>query len=285
MTATARRILKPTLEGDDSAAKREAMLKPKVLGEFLRRYDNQQVPRDDIARNVLGTLGVPSNRTAEVLKLILDGAEAVGFVRKIKDKRFIDLQGTTPVISAEEPAGDDTEEIVSPDEKPGAPAAKPKQLEPAQFDERSKRVFITHGKNKLFIEPIKELLTFGQWEAVVATEKQTVSQPVPQKVMEDMRACGAAIIHVEGERKLMEVDTTRELMALNENVLIEIGAAMALYGERFILVVKEGITLPSNLQGLYEVRYKGDALDGNEAIKLLKAINDIGKRPLPKTSQ
>ena len=58
---------------------------------------------------------------------------------------------------------------------------------------------------------------------------------------------------------------------------------MALYGRRFILVVKDGVQLPSNLQGLYEVRYEGATLDGNATIKLLEAINDMKKRPLPQT--
>jgi predicted nucleotide-binding protein len=64
-------------------------------------------------------------------------------------------------------------------------------------------------------------------------------------------------------------------------VLIEIGAAMALYGRRFILLVLDGVTLPSNLQGLYEVRYVGEALDGEATIRLLEAINDIKNNPLP----
>jgi hypothetical protein len=47
--------------------------------------------------------------------------------------------------------------------------------------------------------------------------------------------------------------------------------------------VKDGVQLPSNLQGLYEVRYEGATLDGNATIKLLEAINDMKKRPLPQT--
>jgi hypothetical protein len=31
---------------------------------------------------------------------------------------------------------------------------------------------------------------------VVSVEKETVAKPVPDKVMDDMRSCGAAIIHV-----------------------------------------------------------------------------------------
>lgn len=55
----------------------------------------------------------------------------------------------------------------------------------------------------------------------------------------------------------------------------EIGAAMALYGRKFILLVEKGATLPSNLQGLYEVRYEGDKLDYDSTMKLLKAFSDF----------
>jgi len=58
-------------------------------------------------------------------------------------------------------------------------------------------------------------------------------------------------------------------------VLIEIGAAMMRYGGKFLLLVEKGTTLPSNLQGLYEVRYQGDELDYPATMKLLKAFNDF----------
>lgn len=95
-----------------------------------------------------------------------------------------------------------------------------------------------------------------------------------------MRSCGAAIIHVEDERHLADAEG-KEHIVLNDNVLIEIGAAMALFGQRFILVVKEGVRLPTNIQGLLELRYKGDTLNMDETVKLLEAINDMKKRPLP----
>jgi predicted nucleotide-binding protein len=72
-----------------------------------------------------------------------------------------------------------------------------------------------------------------------------------------------------------------EHILLNPNVLIEIGASMAFYGKRFILLVREGVKLPSNLQGLYEVRYTGDTLDSIATIKLLEAIKDIKNHSLP----
>ena len=170
---------------------------------------------------------------------------------------------------------------------PNATGTKPTPEKPAIIAKlgtniRLGRVFISHSRNREFVEPIRQLIKFGNLEAVVSVEQSTVSQPVTQKVMNDMRSCGAAIIHVDSEQKLMEPsDTSKEVIVLNSNVLIEIGAAMALYGERYILLVREGVKLPSNLQGLYEVRYSGDKLDANETIKLMGSINDMKTKPLP----
>ena len=118
------------------------------------------------------------------------------------------------------------------------------------------------------------LLTFGGFEPIVSIEKESVSKPVPDKVMDDMRSCGAGIVHVGSENRLVDADG-KEFRVLNENVLIEIGGARALYKRNFILLVEKGVTLPSNLQGLYEVRYEGDKLDYESTMKLLKAFNDF----------
>lgn len=281
------RILRPAGEEEDVlAAKREATLRPRVLREFLQKYNNAAIPKDQIAYNVLGDMGVPPDKTADVFKMIIDSANAVGFIRDINGKKYVDLQGTEPAPAAETEEEPEKEGI--PDSLPVVakfPATLPKAMTPALSANtvdpaRAKKVFITHGKNRALIEPVTKLLKFGELEAVVSVQSQTVSQPVPTKVMEEMRACGAAIIHVEDEQHLKD-DAGNEVVVLNNNVLIEIGAAMALFGERFILVVKEGVKLPSNLQGLLVLPYKGTTLDIGDTLKLLEAINDMKQRKLP----
>jgi predicted nucleotide-binding protein len=287
ITPLGMRIVRPTAEGDDLAAKREALLRPRVIREFLKKYDGAPIPKEAIAQNVLMEMGVPQDRTNEVLKLILDGANSVGFLQEIKDRKYVDLSNAA-MPQPNEKEGDEEQ----PDEEDGlskAPAAVnrdavDKRLTTPTISKeaggRLRKVFITHGKNRALIEPIKKLLAFGELEAVVSVQTQTVSQPVPGKVMEEMRSCGSAIIHVEDERHLADKDGNQHVV-LNDNVLIEIGAAMALFGQRFVLVVKEGVKLPSNLQGLLVLFYKGETLDMEETVKLLEAINDIKKRPLP----
>lgn len=286
ITDLAKRIIKPLEEGDDIIAKRESTLKPRILNEFLNKYNGSSLPRHDIALNVLEGMGVPSNKTESVYTMILDSAQSVGLLREIKNKQFVDLTGVEQLSSnSDDTKSKEVENEVSRLEREAEIVNEEADKTLDESDEKNivhanRRVFITHGKNMNFIEPIKKLLGFGELIPVVSVEKQSVSKPVPDKVMDDMRTCGAAIIHVEDEMKLIDQEA-KEYTIINSNVLIEIGAAMALFGRRFILLVKEGVSLPSNLQGLYEVRYDGDTLDGNATIKLLEAINDIKNNPLP----
>jgi len=41
------------------------------------------------------------------------------------------------------------------------------------------------------------------------------------------------------------------------------------------LLVERGVELPSNLHGLYEVKYEGEQLDHEATMKLLEAFNDF----------
>jgi predicted nucleotide-binding protein len=287
VTQLARRILQPLKEGDDIQARREAFLMPRVLKEFLAKYDNNKFPREDIAKNVLFTMGVPKNAIDRTLKLLKDGAKLAGFLKDINGTAYVNLQVTIPTRGSQISAADVEDQDLDTDElEPEEPSTFQNQRTVNMITEQrmeNRRVFITHGKNTSFVEPLKELLAYGELEPIVSVERESVSQPIPDKVMNDMRSCSAAIIHIEDEQKLIDSEGNQHII-LNSNVLIEIGAAIALYGRKFILLVKSGVKLPSNLQGLYEVRYEGDKLDYEATIRLLKAIRDIKNHPLPTAS-
>jgi hypothetical protein len=106
ITPLGMRIVRPTKPGDDLAAKREALLRPKVVGEFLRQYDGAALPPDQIAKNVLLERGVPAGREQDVYTLIIEGADAVGFLKDINGRKYVDLAGSAG--SSSESAGDET---------------------------------------------------------------------------------------------------------------------------------------------------------------------------------
>lgn len=187
-------------------------------------------------------------------------------------RAFVDsANGEVPAAPDNEEEGD---EASSPGPSSSAFGGGAAPLETVSLPDRGNRVFITHGHNRKILDQVKEIVAYGKFEPVVAQERETAAKPVPEKVMDDMRGCRAAVIHVGVDQVLFDKDGN-EVPQINGNVLIEIGAAMALYGRQFILVVEEGVKLPSNLQGLYECRYKGNELNMEATMKLLKAFNDF----------
>lgn len=286
LTDLGRRVVAPLHEGDDLAAKQQALMKPRVVREFLVRYDGHPLPKDSIACNVLEDMGVPAEATTDALTLILENARALGLTRDYKGKTYIRLDAIEEDDVAQPHEEDiDEDEAEAPKLPAGLVDHPDHGRDSSSSDEappkdlgRNKRVFVTHGKNKVIVEQLKELLIYGDLEPVVSVEKESVAKPVPDKVLGDMRMCGAAIVHVGGEQRLLDKEGNEQIV-LNPNVLIEIGAAMALYDRQFILLVEKGVALPSNLQGLYEVRYEGDRLDYEATMRLLKAFNDFKKQP------
>jgi hypothetical protein len=272
LTPLGRRVVAPTMDGDDAAATREAVMKPRVTREFLERYDNGKWPKPQIGRNVLEELGVPTEQSERALELVHEDAEFVGFLTPINGDEFVDLGGGGSVVSLRttDPAVDLGDDLAKDGD--ATPMIESSRLPVVPAASENRRVFITHGKNREIVEQIKTILSFGNFEAVVATENHTNAKPVPDKVLDDMRSCAAGIVHVGTEQVLFDAEGN-EHRVINPNVLIEIGAAMARYGRRFILLVEKGTTLPSNLQGLYEVRYEGKELDHAATMALLEAFN------------
>lgn len=271
-------ITKPISKKQEIESKQKAVLVPDKFKEIYLYYKDAKFPSGSFFENTLEVqFKIPRGYVEEVIDMLEKNGRFTGIIRDISGSPHV-MFDNFDVMPLEEDALDrgGKSDIQDGEDKTTDETLKKDAISPL----KKKRVFITHGKNKSFIDPIKKLLQFGELEAVVSVEKQSVSQPVPDKVMNDMRSCGAAIIHIDAEDKLIDKEA-KEQVIINPNVLIEIGAAMALFGRRFILLVKDGIKLPSNLQGLYVVKYEGDTLNGEVTIKLLEAINEMKKVPYP----
>jgi hypothetical protein len=252
------RIVAPEEEGDEVKAIREAALLPRVMKQFFQKYDRGKFPPEAIGINVLVSMGALRERAKALYEMARATGILAGLITNTKIGLYVSLnaKGTTPTLQPPKP--EESEEI-PPDQRdaPPAPRTTP-QLPPTENG--NTKVFITHGKNRAIVDQLKEILKFGKFEPIVAVEHETPSKPVPEKVLEDMRSCFASVIHVESEQELLTPDGEK-VQRINENVLIEIGASLALYGRNFVLLVKKGIHLPSNLQGLYCCFYEGDKLD------------------------
>jgi hypothetical protein len=140
----------------------------------------------------------------------------------------------------------------------------------------SQRVFITRRDSGKVLEHVKEFVALGQFEPVVARKCGPSGGPLLYNLIEQMRSCDTAIIHVTAG--IAAADAGRR-PRISGDVLIEIGAAMALYGREFVLLVEDGIELPPNLHGLCECRYSGDELNMPAMMRLLRAFTSFTQWP------
>jgi hypothetical protein len=270
LTQLGKRAVAPTREGDDAAALREAFMRPRVIREFLRRYDGSKLPREDIARNVLVEIGVPQDAADRALTLIVDGARTYGLLREIGGSTFVDLQSTPVAAGIEDtyvPGGDDAPDEALDEISDGGASIRDESPKPTAG---KTRVFISHGKNLDIVAQVKTMLNVAEVEYEVAIEEESTAIPVPDKVLEAMRKCNAAIVCIAGDAQASAEGQGPR--TVNQNVLIEIGAAFVLYNKNVVLLWDKRVVVPSNLQGLYRCEFEGSELSWSVGMKLMEAV-------------
>jgi hypothetical protein len=179
-----------------------------------------------------------------------------------------------PLSASIEDIETDEEEVVEETQEDKHDTAVKKFTRESIPDEPQKlRVFITHGKNLELLGQVEAILQLAEIDYEVAIKEETTAIPVPEKVFGAMRRCTAGLIIVSKEQVQGDTGTVQ----INPNVLIEIGAAFVLYDRRVLLLWEKGMSIPSNLQGLYRCEFEGKELGWAEGMKLMKALKEFRK--------
>lgn len=287
LTELGRRATAPTEEGDDVKARAEAALKPRVFSAFFGKYQRAKFPADNIAKNVLThEFGVPAERQDEVLTTLKDNGAFVGFIHQTKTGSFVSTEdlSPTPVTLPPTPEEHDLGEAEDESTQGGdvaptsvvkgtaAASAASSAAPPVAPPSEGFKVFITHGRNMEIVDQVKDVLDLYDIEYEIAVEEETTAIPVPQKVLSAMRRCSAGIMVVSADD-----DSDERSATINNNVLIEIGAAFVLYDQRVVLLWDKRLKVPSNLQGLYRCEFEGANLSFATGTKLAKAVKGFRK--------
>ena len=274
VTELGRRIISPLSDGDDHAAMKEAVLVPTVEREFLKRYDGSPLPTDAIAFNVFESLDVPRNATARVYGIVRRNAEQVGYLKTIKEKLYVDL-GRIEAVPA---PTDDSQEV--PNASPANPglSATPAGADAdtvaahrtlSQFD--ADTVFISAGQNQQIADQLETLLKFGGLEAITARGQQAGAIPALTDVITEMRLCSAGVVHVGAAPDQLSA-LPNDDRPISQRLLLELGAAIGLYGERCILLVENGVSLPADLTEVPSVEYPKGALGLDQIMAIVRTL-------------
>lgn len=178
-----------------------------------------------------------------------------------------------PDAEAEDKAADEEETVdeQSTDVEEHQQNSTESQYGDSSSTEAEVQVFISHGKNTDLVEQVETMLGLADIDSEVAVKEETAAIPVPEKVFAAMRRCTAGIIIVSAE----ESEDGESDPRINENVLIEIGAAFVLYDKKVVLLWDKKLPVPSNLQGLYRCEFDGEELSWSAGMKLMKAIKNF----------
>jgi hypothetical protein len=276
-----RRIAEPTSPENKAAAVVSAALSSPTFRTIYDYYKGKKLPEQQFFENtIVREFNVPREHSARCVDIFTKNMAYAALLRQLPTGTWLTTAIDAPSTSATDLGN--TEEMKSGEELDnGEPSFVPAPVAPLlvkpSATPANNKVFIAHGKNREVLQQLKDLLSFGGFEPVVSIEREATAEPVPQKFIGEMRLCSAAVINVARERELLDPDGTKHHV-LNENVLIEIGAAMALYEKNFTLLVQKGVHMPSDLQGLYRCDYEGDKLDYEATMKLLKTFSLFRKK-------
>ena len=265
--------------------------------EWIYQQEFEEAPTSEVQAHIHSVIGGMKSKTlASAVNFFFSVGEAAGLGsttigRHGKETRFaVNRQQLRAFVEGtplrtdegealddhvdEHPAADEDQEAEQQDRGREAVTPTERQVDLG-------RVFIGHGKNETIRAAIKRAVALASMEPVIEVERETTAEPVSGKVFDSMRTCAAAVINVS----LDEAETPEGCSPkINDNVLTEIGGALALFGERVILVWDTRLEIPTNLGGLFVTDYQGDDLGAEQTLDLIEALNQLRSKPLPAAS-
>jgi hypothetical protein len=134
------------------------------------------------------------------------------------------------------------------------------------------RVYISTGRETQLVLQLRAALDLADIECRVSEREPVVKSPLPTDVFQAMRECDAALM-VLNDEDFKSDDVGSPLPV--ENLLIEIGAAFALYGRRVLFLHEGRLAVPANLLGLRCDSLGGHELTWTEGLQLVQAFKDF----------
>lgn len=280
LTKLGARVVTPQEVDDDRRALREAALKPTIAAQFYKKYDGSPLPPKNIGKNVLAGFGVPTDRTEKVFDLLVENARHVDFLKTIKDKEYVDVGGPLGADSGQgdQADGEDldpdldaelddlTDDVIDANGTDVPAATPPTPATPAAKN----AIFVGHGGNKKPADQLTRILTEYRIPFKQAVEEPNRARPIPVKVADTMRECGAAILVFTADQEYFDADGN-SIWRPSENVSNELGAASVLYGERIVIFKENGVDLASNFSSIGYIEFEKDKLS-DKGIELFREL-------------
>jgi hypothetical protein len=210
-----------------------------------------------LGTHIIGKKGQPT-------RLRLDRDELVAYIN------------ADPFIHLETPSEQTLQrEITGQNATPGNASHNHGVTAPWSLNHGKARVFISFGGDGELARQLHSALDLADIEAHISERAETGRESLlPPGSVELMRRCNSSVI-------IIGKDDYRENAAgeclLEETLQIEIGAALVLYDRRVLLLWREQVDVPLNLNGMRHCHLNGDAMTWDEGVQLVRAVKTLSR--------
>ncbi len=270
LTDLGRRIVAPTEEGDDMLAKIEAFEKPRLIGEFVQKYNGKRLPQEAIVLNILTTMGVPFNSSSKVYKILLEGLEGLGYIQKINGTLMVERPREGASVVEQKQGDEDIPQFESGNSESKEDNTLSIKTPTTPTNALPNAIFLGHGKNKKPLEQLIKILDEYGIPHKQAIVEPNGGRPIPTKVADTLKQCGAAILIFTADEKFYD-EENNEIWRPSENVIHELGAASILYDNRIIIFKEKDVTLASNYDSIGHITFEKDKLS-DKGIDLFREL-------------
>jgi len=271
-------IVAPTADTDVNAQLRTALLNPPIFQKVYNWMDRKPIPRDDVLRNTLmkppelGGFGIPKEDVDEFVRVFTENIEDYGLADDVQGTRYLRLSNLAPqVIQAVEPSSTEMETLSAPEVGFREIPTVPSQALPKTTPAIPKRIFVAHGKNRKPLEQLEKILLRFKVPHKIAVEEPNRGRPISGKVAELMKQCTSGIFIFTADEETTD-QNSQKVWRPSDNVVYELGAASALYGEKIVIFKEEGVDFASDFGDLGYISFERDKLDAKAADLMLELI-------------
>lgn len=263
------------------SALRQAALTPSLFKAFFEDYKDKKLPSSEMLGKILhAEYQVPTERIEDCARAISENGRFAEIIRDIGGSPHI-LFGAPAKEFATGVAEDETDASAVQMQAAAPPPApqpsrgdQPPEVKGSAEGTKSKPIFIGHGKNKIPLQKLQNLLSTFQIPHKVTIEEANLGRPIPQKVKDTMDQCGSAILIFTKDGKLFD-EKGNEVWRPSENVVHELGASSYAYGDRIVIFKEKGLTFPTNFQSIGYIEFDVDTMESKTA-DLLKELIGFG---------
>lgn len=253
-------------------ARKQAVLSIDPYRVFLTAFNGKKLPtatpfKEWLVRNA----DVPVERADECMERIVIDARFAGMIRALKGSEYVELTASSVGSGKEDADGLELDDDVvgggddgSGHESDASPTARERRPEAPEAASAPKKVFIAHGKNRVPLAQLKEMLDRFKVRYAVAVDEPNQGRPISAKVANLMRDdCSSAIFIFTADEAFERIGPDgqrQEIWRPSENVVYELGAASVLYDRRIVIFKEEGVTFPSDFSDLGYIEFGKDDL-------------------------